>query len=413
MSTATNTRTGLPAPESSVNADPRDERRSPTWLIVARREVVAKLTDRSFLVGTLLTLAIITVFMGVQAYLGERTKSFDLAATSASSAMADRVAQGASVVNDKVKVTVRPVADDAAARAAVQDGSADAWLHEGTAGWVLTGKSDVDSSLESAAKAVVQRAVIEANARAAGTTPEAIQRGATLSTSILDGNAEKQGFAKGLGFAFSFLFYIAALGFGITLAMSVVEEKASRIVEIITTKIPVRHLLGGKIAGNTVLAFGQMALYVAIGLIGLSFTPYSSFLSSAAGPAAWFLVFFIVGFLVLACLFAVAGALASRTEDVQQTAMPLNMLVVGMFFGSLFLKGTALTIASFVPPLSAILMPARLAAGGVPLWEPALALLLLVLAAGAVVRVAERLYRRSLLQTQGRLSIRQAWSTQD
>jgi ABC-2 type transport system permease protein len=127
----------------------------------------------------------------------------------------------------------------------------------------------------------------------------------------------------------------------------------------------------------------------------------------------WFLVFFVVGFLALACLFAVAGALASRTEDVQQTAMPLNMLVMGMFFGALFLKGPALTVASFVPPLSAILMPVRLAEGGVPLWEPAVALLLLVLSAGAVVRVAERLYRRSLLQTQGRLSVRQAWSTQD
>jgi ABC-2 type transport system permease protein len=411
MSTTTDTR--LSAPDTSANAGPVDERRSPAWLVVARREVVAKLTDRSFLVGTVLTLAIIVVFMGVQAYLGERTQSYDLAATGSASSMAARVAQEAPSVDDKVEVTVRPVADDAAARAAVADGSADAWLHEGTDGWVLTGKSDVDGSLESVASTVVKRAVIDANARAAGTTPEAIERGATLSTAILDGDAARQDFAKGLGFAFSFLFYMAALGFGITLAMSVVEEKASRIVEIITTKIPVRHLLAGKIAGNTVLAFGQMALYVAIGLVGLSFTPFASFLSSAAAPAAWFLVFFIVGFLALACLFAVAGALASRTEDVQQTAMPLNMLVMGMFFGALFLKGPALTIASFVPPLSAILMPVRLAEGGVPLWEPAVALLLLVLSAGAVVRVAERLYRRSLLQTQGRLSVRQAWSTQD
>ncbi len=412
MSTTTDTRTGVPTP---TNADARraDERRSPAWLIVARREVVAKLTDRSFLVGTVLTLAIIGVFMGVQAYLGERTRSYDLVATSASSTMASRVAQEASSVDDKVEVTVRPAADDATARAAVADGSADAWLHEGPDGWVLTGRTDVDGNLESVAQTVVQREVIEANARAAGTTPEAIERGAKLTTAILDGDAEKHDFAQGLGFAFSFLFYMAALGFGITLAMSVVEEKASRIVEIITTKIPVRHLLAGKIAGNTVLAFGQMALYVAIGLVGLSFTPYASFLSSVAGPAVWFLVFFVVGFLLLACLFAVAGALASRTEDVQQTSMPLNMLVMGMFFGSLFLKGSALTIASFVPPLSAILMPVRLAEGGVPLWEPAVALLLLVVAALAVIRVAERLYRRSLLQTQGRLSIRQAWSTQD
>jgi len=410
MST-TDTRARTSAPEA--NAVAPDERRTPAWMIVARREVMAKLTDRSFLVGTVLTLAIIAVFMGVQAYLGERTKTFDVAATSASSSMAQEIARQASEVDDKVKVTVRPAVDDAAARAAVADDSVDAWLHRGPDGWVLTGRTEVDSSLQSVAGTVVQRTVIDDNARAAGTTPEAIERGSELRTAILDGDADKQGFAKGLGFAFAFLFYMAALGFGITLAMSVVEEKASRIVEIITTKIPVRHLLAGKIAGNTVLAFGQMALYVAIGLVGLSFTPFASYLSSAAGPSVWFLVFFVVGFLVLACLFAVAGALASRTEDVQQTAMPLNMVVIGMFFGALFLKGSALTIASFVPPLSAILMPVRLAEGGVPLWEPALALVLLVVAALVVIRVAERLYRRSLLQTQGRLSVRQAWSTQD
>lgn len=410
MSTVTDTRSDLSSP-SNATKDPAQLRRTPAWLIVARREVMAKLTDKSFLVGTVLTLAIIGVFMVVQAYLGERTQSYDLAVTSADSSMAQQISQQASTIDDKVTVTVRPVADDAAAQSAVDDESADAWLHRGSDGWVLTGKSDVPGQLEAVSSTVVQQTVIQENARAAGTTPEAIERGASLETQILDGDADKQGFARGLGFAFSFLFYMAALGFGITLAMSVVEEKASRIVEIITTKIPVRHLLAGKIAGNTVLAFGQMALYVVIGLVGLSFTPYASYLSAAAGPAAWFLVFFIVGFLVLACLFAVAGALASRTEDVQQTSMPLNMLVMGMFFGSLFLKGTALTIASFVPPLSAILMPVRLASGGVAMWEPILALALLVLAAFAVIRVAERLYRRSLLQTQGRLSVKQAWST--
>lgn len=89
---------------------------------------------------------------------------------------------------------------------------------------------------------------------------------------------------------------MASLIFGMTLANSVVEEKQSRIVEIIATKIPVRHLLAGKIAGNTVLAVGQMALYAAIGLVGLRFTPYS-FLPSVSGALGWFLVFFLLGFL--------------------------------------------------------------------------------------------------------------------
>ena len=74
------------------------------------------------------------------------------------------------------------------------------------------------------------------------------------------------------------------------------------------------------------------------------------------------------------------------------------------------LDGPAQTMLSYVPPASAILMPQRVLEGSAQWWEPLVALGILAVAAGAVVLLAERLYRRSLLQTQGRLSMRQAWS---
>jgi ABC-2 type transport system permease protein len=198
-----------------------------------------------------------------------------------------------------------------------------------------------------------------------------------------------------------------------TLAGSVVEEKSSRLVEIIAARIPVRQLLAGKVLGHTTLALGQMALYMAVGLVGLSFSPYSSFLPSISSGVGWFLAFFLVGFLLLACLWAVAGALASRTEDLQSTAMPLSFLLMGVWFSAFLAKGTALVVLSFVPPFSAVLMTMRLLQGGVPLWQPIVALAILVVAAGGVILVAERLYRRSLLQTQGRVSLKAAWRAAD
>ena len=86
------------------------------------------------------------------------------------------------------------------------------------------------------------------------------------------------------------------------------------------------------------------------------------------------------------------------------------MLVLGVFFGSLFLDGTAKVVVSYLPPFSAVLMPTRLLEGTAQWWEAVLALGLLLAAAGGVVTVAEGLYRRSLLQTSGKLSVRQAWS---
>ncbi len=174
----------------------------------------------------------------------------------------------------------------------------------------------------------------------------------------------------GMGFALAFLFYLASVGFGAALAGSVVEEKQSRIVEIIATKIPVRQLLAGKVLGNTALAVLQMALYGVIGVVGLSFTSYGALLPTVTGALGWFLVFFLVGFLVIACLWAVAGALASRNEDLQSTSMPITMVLLGIFFGSLFLDGTAQTVFSYVPPASAVLMPLRVLDGSAAWWEP-------------------------------------------
>jgi ABC-2 type transport system permease protein len=383
------------------------------WSLVARREVATKLVDRTFLVGTLLTMAMIVAFVVVQAVLSDRVHDYDVAATAAAAPMADAVATQAHHLDDGVRVTVVPVADDAAAQAALRDEDADAWLTQRDGAWALVGRDDVPRDLEAVTATVVRDATLAQNATAAGTSVEAITRGSELSTDVLVGNAERQDFAQGMAFALAFLFYLSSVIFGMTLAGSVVEEKQSRIVEIIATKIPVRQLLAGKVLGNTALAVGQMALYAALGLVGLTFTSFGSFLPSVSGALAWFLVFFLVGFLLIACLWAVAGALASRTEDLQSTSTPITMLLLAIFFGSAFLDGTAKTVLSYVPPASAVLMPQRILEGTAQWWEPVVALAILLAAAGVVILGAERLYRRSLLQTQGKLSVRQAWSTRE
>lgn len=380
------------------------------WLLVARREVATKLADRTFLVGTLLTLAMILAFVIVQAVWSERTQTHDLVVTVSAAPMADAVALQAHTLDDGLRVTVVPAADDASAEAALLDEEADAWLAQRDGSWVLIARDEVPRDLEAVTATVVRDTVLAENASAAGTSVADLTAGTTLATDVLVGNADQRAFAQGMAFALAFLFYLASIVFGTTLANSVVEEKQSRIVEIIATKIPVRQLLAGKVAGNTAIAVAQMALYAAIGLIGLRFTPYASFLPSVGGALGWFLMFFLVGFLLIACLWAVAGALASRTEDVQSTATPVTMLLLAIFFGSMFLDGTAQTVLSYVPPASAVLMPQRILDGSALWWEPVVALAILVAAAGVVVLMAERLYRRSLLQTQGTLSMRQAWS---
>lgn len=383
------------------------------WLLVTKREITVKATDRTFIVGTLFTLGLIVVLIGLQIWLASRTEEYRVAATPAAASLAQTVQDRAGGIDENVVVEVAPVADDAAARAAVLDESADAWLHQQDGGWVLTTKADFESSLEAVVAEVVRDDALQQNATAAGTTVEALERGATLEATLLEGDAQRAELVGFVTFAFVFLFYLATLTFGVTLASSVVEEKQSRIVEIIATAIPIRHLLAGKVLGNTVLAVAQLALFVTVGLVGLSFTDFSPLITAVSGAAVWFLVFFLAGFVALACLWAVAGSLASRVEDLQSTTTPLTMLVMAIFFSGLFLEGTWQAVASFVPPLSAILMPVRLLEGDAAWWEALVALGLLVVTAAVTVSIGERLYRRSLLQTGGQVSLRQAWRTEE
>lgn len=386
------------------------ENTSTAWALVARREILIKLRDKGFILGTVVTIALLGAWLGWTAYSAERTSSYAVVTTTVDAEMGEAVAVAATDIDDSTTITVSTVPDDTAGRAAVADGDADGYLHRSGAGWMLTTESE-EGRLLSVVQQAVRGAVIDQQARDLGTTAAELEAGSVVMPQFLVGDAERAGLASAIGFVMALLFFFAALMFGMQIANSVVEEKQSRIVEIIATSIPVRHLLAGKVMGNTVLAILQIVLYVGVGLIGLSFTPYSSFLPALGAPVAWFLVFFAAGFIALACLWAVAGSLASRVEDLQSTSAPLTYLVMGVYFASFLLSGTPKVIASFVPPISAVLMPMRILEGDVPLWQPILALVLMLVSAGVTIIVGERLYRRSLLQSGGRVSLKQAWST--
>ena len=382
------------------------------WTLVAQREVVVKLTDKAFLLGTLAMLVLIAGLLGVQALLADRTEQFTVAATPDTVAVGQSAAAAVSGIDENVIVDVRQAADPGAARGLVRAETVDAWLAPAADGFRLVGLLGVDGALESAYGQAIAQQVVDANAAERDVSIADLEAGSTVTTAQLEGDTTRSELADLLGFGMAFLFYISSLLFGIALANSVVEEKQSRLVEILVSTISVRQLLAGKIIGSTILALGQLLLIGAVAVVGLSFTGFGAALPAVTGGIAWFVVFFLVGFLLVSTLYAVAGALASRTEDVQSTSGPATLVVFVVFFGSAFLSGTAEVVASFVPPTSALIMPIRVVSGEAAWWEPVVALVLLALAAGAVLVGASRLYRRALLQTSGKLSIRQAWSAQ-
>lgn len=380
------------------------------WMLVATREVVVRALNKGFLIGLVVNVVMIGGLIGFTSYMDGRTESFDVAVVAGddSAAAALESAAGTAASDDQdIELNVVRVDSAAAAEAALEDESADAWLSSGdddAGGWTLSGWREPDDGLAALVESTVRDQVMAGRADAAGTTVGALTAGSDVETERLDGNPVDPQIVFVAGFVLAFLFFMGAVGSGSMIAGSVIEEKQSRLVEIIATAVPLRQLLAGKIIGSSVIALAQNLLLAGVGLIGASFTDLSAILPAMSATMLWFVVFFTVGFVAVAALYAVAGSLASRTEDLQYTTSPLMMLLLGVYVVTFSADGMLERVLSYIPPASIVSMPVRVLNGDALWWEPLVSLLVLLLTTLGAVLLSERAYRGALMQTGGRVS---------
>ena len=377
----------MTAPTTSPTAQTAARRAAPpaaaptfaqsVWL-VAEREIGSKLRSKSFLIsfGILFVLALAgVIWAGFSAKDSSTTR---VAVTSASAQYVDGV-PGLEVIE---------VADDAAAEALVKDGTVDAAVLSDTAsplGYSVVVESDVPSNL----------------LMSLSQSPSVVVLDPASSTNWI-------GYIAAIGFGVVFLF--AAQTFGATIAQSVVEEKQTRVVELLISAIPARALLAGKVVGNTILAMGQVVILAAIAVIGLTVTGQSEFLQGVGGPIASFAVFFLFGFVLLAALFAAAAAMVSRQEDIGATTTPLMFLILGPYSLVIFFwnNPTVLTIMSYVPFSAPVGMPVRLFLGQAQWWEPLVSLAILLVTCVLAIWAGARIYENSILRMGGRVKLGEA-----
>ncbi|MCW3493109.1 ABC transporter permease [Microbacterium sp. SSM24] len=271
----------------------------------------------------------------------------------------------------------------------------------------LVKSGDVDAAIVADAESPVGLAVI---AESSPPSQLLLQLAQTPTVVLLDPDADAGalGYVVAIGFGIVFLF--AASMFGGTIAQSVVEEKQTRVVELLISAIPVRSLLAGKVIGNTILAMGQILILAAIAIVGLTITDQTALLQGLGGPIAWFAVFFLFGFILLASLFAAAASMVSRMEDIGSTTTPLTMLVMAPYFLVIFFfdNPVVLGIMSYVPFSAPVGMPMRLFLGEAQWWEPLLSLAILIATCVAAIVIGARIYENSLLRMGGRVKLSEA-----
>lgn len=379
------------------------------WRVVAEREITTRVREKSFRYSLLAMVAGIVVTIVLASLLGNRPTDYTVGVVdeqsakivAASSATVDKLDDGSSVES-------RQFDSAAAAEEAVREGDIDAALIATDDGYEIIGDSDVDTTLSTALTNVASAQALDVNAERQGVDLDQLTAGSAVAERLLSPDADDAGARSAAAFVFVLLFYLTAVMFGMTIAQSVVQEKESRIVEILAAAVPIRAMLWGKIVGNTALALLQILVMVVSGLAALAATGETGLLSTLGPVAIWYVVFFVLGFVALAGLWAVAGSLASRQEDLGSTTMPGQIILFAPYMLAVTAGAGVKTVISMLPVMSTMIMPARMAEGGVPAWQIAVALAVNVVAAVLLVRFAARLYERTLMRTERKIGFGEA-----
>jgi len=301
-----------------------------TWRIVGRREFVERARDRGFIVSTGITLAILVGFIVVASVLDRGTR-FVLAPVGESSRpIADGTVAAAAAID--IEVRLLQVRDADEARRAVRDGDADAALLDGGA---IVVRSDPPAQLVGIIQAVSQGLRSRAALLDAGLSRaevEAMLEQAPLQVVSLEPRDARERENAAVAFVGVLALYGQLFAYGYWIASGVVEEKASRVIEVLIATVRPSELLRGKIFGIGLLGLAQL---LTIGIVGLGTAVAVGSLDFPAGALTTVgivLFWFMLGFFFYSGLFAVAGSIVARQEDLQTTMTPLTILIVGSFF---------------------------------------------------------------------------------
>jgi ABC-2 type transport system permease protein len=366
--------------------------------LVALREIRERLRSRAFLASTLILLLLVGVSTALSGAMSKET-TYRVALTEAPPAgLAAALDRAAKPLDAKVRLRVFRSPD--AALAALRAEDVDAVLALGTDRLVFA--ADTDTQL-----AAIADNAVRSVRRHLPPAPE-------LTTATIEPSDATITDAEVLVAAGGALLLLMTLAvYGQWVVSGVVEEKNSRVVEVLLSALQARHLLAGKVIGIGLLGFGQLVLVAGLAAVLLAAGAFDA-PTALGGSLALVIPWFALGFALYAVAYATAGALASRQQNADTAAQPVTYtLLVAYFAGYVVLSADAGSLAAHAltmfPLTAPLVLPARSALVGVPLWEHIIAVVLALACIYALVRFAGRVYAHGLLHAGPRLTARAAW----
>ncbi len=211
------------------------------------------------------------------------------------------------------------------------------------------------------------------------------------------------------------LLYMSLLMFGQFVMMGVMEEKQTRVVEVVLSRVKPTQVLIGKVIGIGLLGLVQIIALGAAAVFTLSAVDIANVDIAGIGLEIFgtLVLWYLLGYAFYSVLYGTLGATISRQEDMQGVAMlPVLLILPGFFLGQMALvnpDSSWVRIASFIPVWSPMVMGVRATASAVPIWEVAVSVLLIVLTTYGLVRLGGRIYRGAILQSGAKIKLRTAW----
>ena len=372
------------------------------WRVItlaARREIRERLRSKVFLAATVVMLVLVGGTTALQGALS-KTPTYRVAVTAPVPRGLAPALQRAAKPFDDAKVRLRVVASPGAGRQALDAEEIDALL-------LLSQDRLVFRESVDAKAAAIADTAVRALRNELPPAPE-------LTTATLKPSQDETTDAETLvAYVGSLLLLLSLTIYGQWVVTGVVEEKNNRVVELILSTIEPRHVLAGKVIGIGLLGLAQLALIaglLAALLVGGAFDAPAEL----GGDVALVIPWFVLGFALYAVAYAAAGALASGQQNADPVAQPVTYTLLAVYFAgyvalSANMDGALATLLTVFPLSAPLVLPARSALVGVPLWEHALAVALILGAIYALVRFAGRVYAHGLLHSGSRLGVRAAW----
>jgi ABC-2 type transport system permease protein len=379
-----------------------------TW-VIALREIRERGASRAYRISTVLGVLLVVALLLVPS-LVEKSKTYHVGIAGAvpPGTVTALQAQVRAVDHQLETTRYRTLADG---ERAVRDKKVDVLLVDGSR---LEWRTKSDSTLTAAIAGAVQAVHIRAQADRLGIPADKLAQllvPVTLTSRTLGAAHTADKDANTVGFiAVGFLYLAISFYAGFVLT-GVVQEKASRVAEVLLARMPAREILAGKVFGIGSVGLAQLAV------IGVAAGITVAAMGNADAPSipgdvlAWTCLWFMLGYLFYSVMYAALGATTSRIEDAQAAIAPVTGLMLFSYVGVIYAEenpDTILTVLlSYFPPTAPVVMTYRVAVQAVPGWQMLTSAVFMVVAMWGLIRLAGQIYSGALLRFGGRVPLRE------